>query len=230
MEHTTTELDDILGGRLPRRCLVYKGMNLPLTFSLVKQCPRRTDHPWELDLRTGELRPQRCKANWCPYCVQVKTRQIARAVGASDPTAMLTFTQVGTTWKVVQRRMNKLSEYLRADGYRFDWVWKVECNSSGHAEHDHHVHAYVHGEAVPEELAFDAAAQRVGFGAMTHFLVLTGSTFHSARYLWGKKPHELHPLRLAHHLEMNGGRLHHPSRNFWPVSYTHLTLPTKRIV
>jgi hypothetical protein len=168
-----------------------------------------------------------CKANVCPYCGRVKRWQIARAVGAADPTAMLTFTLAGNDWTVIQRRMNKLSERLRRQGYDFKWAWKVECGytpSGDHAE-QHHVHAYVYGGALPDEITWAAAGERIGFGSEVHFLELKDRPSRGPRYLWGRKTkiYEIHPLKLPHVLWMNGGRFVHASRGtasspgFWRI-------------
>jgi hypothetical protein len=211
---SSVELDRLLGHPI-RHSLEYEGTNLPLTFSFPTHCPRAQGKPHVVDLTTGELRPPMCKANLCPYCAKVKCWKIARAVGASDPKAFLTLTHAGDSWKLIQRRMNRLAEHLRERGHVFQWAWRVECYWPG-GRHGHHVHAYTHGARIPDDVTFGVEARRLGFGPEFHFSFLTDQPSKGPRYVWGiKKVHEVHPMNIAHHLWINGGRLVHPSRNFW---------------
>lgn len=214
---TTPELDKMFG-LSSRHRLVYGGTNLPLTIGLPERCPRTRATADVVDMETGELRPSWCKANLCPYCAWVNTRKIARAVGASDSSVFFTLTQAGDRWPLIQRRMNRLMEFLRRSDYEVQWAWKVECNESrwsDPARHDHHVQGFAHGTRLPSETVIASEAERVGFGLVSQFLVLKHGEKHNPRYLWGKKAHEVHLLNLGHHLEMNGGRLVHASRSFW---------------
>ncbi|MDH2415815.1 hypothetical protein [Nocardioides sp. CER19] len=226
------DVDALLGTVWGAHCLEYKGSNLPLTISFPTRCPRAAGQPDHLNLDTGELRPPRCKANLCPYCVRVNRWRTCRAVGASCPTAFLTFTLVGDEWPVIQRRMNKLIERLRNEGYNYEWAWKVECfwisvkRPWGMVtKHRHHVHAFLHGESVPDEATLGAGAERVGFGSEFRFFLLTDKPEYAARYLWpwDKKIMEFHALNLGHNLHVNGGRLVHQSRNFWRYNGERMT-------
>lgn len=225
---TSKELDALLGVH-ERHSLVYKGHEYFPTFQIPKQCPRTVGKPWMLDYETGETYPPTCRANFCPRCVRSNRWKTFRAVGASGPTAMISFSLVGDEWELIQKRMTLLRTRLCKQGYMFEWAWKVECSDSYEAgvwRHTHHVHAYVHGAAIPDQGTFGEAALLQGFGMQTDLLELTHSREQAAKYLWAweattktkrgtKTIREINTIYLIHHLSINGGRPVHASHGFW---------------
>jgi len=193
-----------------------------------KQCNRRIGQGEVLNPSTGELRPHMCGANSCPYCSKIKRRQVVRAVGASDPQAFLTLTQVGNEFPVVQARMRNLFRRLARSGWPMEFIYVVECNRKN-GKHFHHVHALVHG-VVPDASTMADAAQHAGLGAVVQFDELKGDPLRPARYIWQndsyrrptynngeRKPRKHLPLDLPHLLWINGGRIFHSSRGFWRI-------------
>ena len=211
-------------------------------------CCRAEHKPSWVNTITGEITRPVCKApSLCSYCASVSRQQAMGAVGASQPTAMLTFTAVGAIWLKIKNRVNKLIERVRHDGSSLEWAWKVECSSHAsakpdtggpavgrwleehHAGHGHHVHALAHGEFPLDEAYFSAQAQRVGFGFNVDLRAPLNSSADAARYLWGpKKLIEIHPLNHSHHMAVNGGRLWHSSTDFW--RYDGVLMPRREVV
>lgn len=211
-------------------------------------CCRAEHKPSWVNRITGEITRPVCKApSLCSYCASVARLQAMGAVGASQPTAMLTFTAVGAVWMKIKFRVNKVIEHIRRDRYRLDWVWKVECSSQpssepdtdgpaigrwleeSHAGHGHHVHALAHGEFPLDEAYFSAQAQRVGFGFNANLQAPLNSSVDAAAYLWGReKFFEIHPLNHGHHMAVNGGRLWHASHDFW--RFDGSTMPRHEVI
>lgn len=134
---------------------------------------------------------------------------------------MLTLTRAGNEWPQIQRRMNKLLERLRADGYAPEWAYVVECNweqpdqrTDYDGRHSHHVHALAYGD-LPDAPTLTDHAVRIGFGPVVQENALSNVPS-GVRYLWSPRKQRHH--QLAHFLHMNGGRLQHSTRGFWRVS------------
>lgn len=194
-------------------------MDTPLVgrapFLTQHDCPRREGQGEALNLYSGELSAHRCGANICAPCVKVKARQIIRAVGASDPEAMLTLTLAAEEFTTNQHRMRMLRQSLQRAGYSFEWCWVVECNDErlnywGNPFHDHHVHAVVHG-GVPDPVTLSEHAQRAGFGRRAD---VRAADENAGTYVLKSFRKLKSPIDLPHRLWVNGGRLEHHTRGF----------------
>lgn len=178
-------------------------------------CYRRLGEGEFINKRTGELSAHQCKALSCPYCVTVQRQRLVRAVGASSPTAFLTFTLAGDDIAATAARMTRLRRKLAPKGFPMEWVWIVECNRRSETNHHaHHVHALAHGN-IPPQWILAEWAQWAGFGMDTKIEEID-DPYRTAGYLWNKAV-KWRRLDVPHRLWTNGEQLQHSTHAFWRV-------------
>ena len=110
------------------------------------KCPRKLNYQWH-NIVTGEIRPARCRANWCGFCGPVNARLIGGAIALARPERMVLLTQVGNDFQTVRARLKRLAYDLRQTGAEVEWSWHVEPNPKGTG---HHVHAWQRGDFIPQ--------------------------------------------------------------------------------
>lgn len=188
-------------------------------------CPSRRGLV-HVGLRTGRIAPLRCERLDCPVCIVVEAFKVAGAIALACPTHALRVSLVGDSWPIAQRRMNRLREYLSAEGDAGEWIWHVECNPAGTG---HHAHVWMHGDQFPDQSELSRCAVRAGLGADVYVESIRtplrddqGLVVGAGAMSYGMKavlvvPTDLDKLtpEQSHYLEVNGRRLFHASRGFW---------------
>lgn len=179
------------------------------------RCPRKA-HLERLNVDTGERRPVRCRANWCPFCGPQNAWLAGGAMGLAQPQRFGTVTLVGNDWPTIQRRMNWLASEMRQADPTFRWVYAVEPNPQGTG---HHAHFWQRGEYVSKR-RFDAACRRFGTGypfikpwvnraeVISYGVKLEGISY-------GTKSTREAYESMRGFLGINGGRLVHASQGFF---------------
>lgn len=148
-------------------------------------------------------------------CVRVKAIKIARAIGVSRPEHHVAITQVGDTWSIVQRRMNKFREAVRTVCPDWQDVYTVEPNPNG----SRHVHMWQWGGSI-ERWSVSEIAASLGMGTEAYVeprRVPAGRPLtYGLKIVLGGSPHgESLPPMTWDYLEMNGHRLVHSTARFW---------------
>lgn len=189
---------------------------------------RESTHPWLtcpvkghlrlVNRRTGVVATGRCDRLSCPACLPRVVFDVGSAIGLARPEWLVTLTQVGGAWQQVKRRMQRLRQYMKRADLLFETAYHVEHNPGGSGLH---AHMWLHGDR-PRHRDLNRLAINAGLGEVT--LVKPMRYPHNGRPVmltYGMKecletfdPRVMPPRTIAF-LEVNGGRLVHPSRGFW---------------
>jgi hypothetical protein len=165
------------------------------------------------NLDTGEVKPVPCGRLACPPCARYLAWRRSMAMAYARPERRFELTQVGDDWQTVRARVKDFRYRIVEAGYVWDHSWMGEPNPRGTG---HHVHGYQRGSYVPQD-TISQVADRCGMGRVTYVKAMrgqqaTGYGLKALTYgLKGATRAESHAL----HLELNGGRLSHHSRNFY---------------
>lgn len=169
-----------------------------------------------VDTETGEVRLWRCRRDGCPWCGPINGGLVGLAIALARPERVVTLTQAPggrTGWQANRRALNRLTEYLRRRGYRFQWAGAVEQGKGGMV----HWQLVQHGQFVPQR-ELSTVAVLAGFGPVADIQQVRSRTS-SARYPLKALAAAAYTVKgaemLAEHRELNGGRLFHTSRAFW---------------
>jgi hypothetical protein len=85
--------------------------------------------------------PVRCGRNDCYACAIWNGRNIARAIWLSQPNYALTLTDVGNTYELILKRLNKFISRMREFYPTLEYAWMVEPNPR---ETGNHAHFFIH--------------------------------------------------------------------------------------
>jgi hypothetical protein len=163
---------------------------------------------------TGEVRPGRCRANFCEYCGPVNARVWQRAiVDYGRPERMIRLSQFPENFSQTRSQVRDLRRRLVKQGYACEWAWVCERNPRGTG---YHGHLMQHGDYIPQAQLQDMTGGRIPYveklrgGSSGAGYALKGAG--GSRYmLKGAGGSEA----LREHLELNGGRIVHYSRGFF---------------
>lgn len=106
-----------------------------------------------LSLSTGAVIPVPCQRNACPVCGPKKAYATAVAVDMAAPRRFVRLSLVGEEHQERRRRINRMVEYLRRDGYQWEHWGVVEQNPKGTG---HHAHLWQGGDYVPQGVLQEA--------------------------------------------------------------------------
>jgi hypothetical protein len=187
-------------------------------------CMSRALPPGEprwVNQETGEMRPLRCQRNGCPDCIGVNAWRRSLAVRYVEPTHEFTVTTTdlhgaASPWPVVQDRLRVLRQAAKRD--------RVELGAFGTYIEQGGKAGMTHAHMVVKDggrLDFDWLRRRLesaGFGSrFTYSRIKTGADF--ASYVGkGFAAYATKGYRVDAEdaLRMNGGRVGHFSRGFFP--------------
>ena len=180
-------------------------------------CPRNGDRTL-VRTDTGTITTGRCLSNSCYACIWPVALPIGAAIGLAKPDWMIGLTQVGKDWAQIRDRVKYLGTVLRRAKLQIQYAWHVEPNP--HSD-DHHIHMWAHGDKV-KAITLASAAGAVGMGQQVYVKAAASGTDGARNFTYGMKM--CRPSRAdasamspeaAQFLELNGGRLVHPTRGFW---------------
>lgn len=124
----------------------------------------------------------------------------------------LTFTNAPADWQQRRGQVRDLARRLRADGYDTEWIWVTEA---GKQTGMIHVHAVQLGDYIPQARLQELwGGRRVDIRSATprHGEYISKSAARVSNYVAKSGSED-----LDNALELNGGRLHHWSRHFFPL-------------
>jgi hypothetical protein len=158
-----------------------------------------------------------CGANTCPACLPHNARGIAMAVTLVRPEYLLTIGQLEDRWPLIKKRLNRFNLGLRRfAGPDLQHAYHVEPYGRGDRCH---THGWLHGRTLDADVVLEAAVS-AGIGSDVMLEVA-----HPDRLCdYGLKLVRADPRILPgsdlwpeaqRFLEVNGGRLVHPTRGFW---------------
>jgi hypothetical protein len=177
------------------------------------RCPRKEDYRWQHE-DTGEIRPARCRANFCPWCGPVNASLVAGAISLAGVERMGTLTQVGDDWQTMRARMFRLAYDLRRS-HELAWAWHIEPNPKGTG---HHAHFFQRGDFLPQrELSRLADSRGMGKVADIRKWETKGKAGYGLKLAgvsYGLKQAQAEDT-MRTYLRANGGRLVHTTRAFW---------------
>jgi len=162
-----------------------------------------------VDPVTGETWPLHCELLSCQVCLRRQAARYARAIACCRPEHFITFTRVGTDWKQIQPRVNKLRRSMRSRLPRWQDVFHVERDRGGVP----HAHMWQWGGDVSPALAREMAI-RAGMGGVVNVQRCRSRV----PAVYGLKTIVNSPVAegitpaIADFLELNGERLAHPTR------------------
>lgn len=176
------------------------------------QCP--LEGALSFDRTTGEVawRPT-CKNARCRRCsrqVSAQTFALARrALEEVDRVRFITLTRAPEGWEPTRIAMHTWAQKLRREGYRMNQLWVVERGSETGMKH---VHAVQWGSYVPKEVLSESwpygFTQIEGARSATDYLA-KGVVRYVAKGL------DEGGESLTEHMNLNGGRAAHWSREFF---------------
>ena len=176
-------------------------------------------------LRSGKVVPARCGSRAARCASWSRRGNDGAAIALAAPERAVLLTAAGDDWPTIQKRINRLREYLRRQQLAGEWVWHVEPNPSGTG---HHVHAWQWGSARLTQDVLRAAAVRAGLGHMVGLSSvntpvglsragLRGATAMSygMKSVMGEPLGDSLTAEQESYLSANGQRLAHASHGFW---------------
>lgn len=172
----------------------------------------RVDYDW-VNTETGEVRSGRCRATACLFCGPKMARNLVHLVERfGRPTRMVRLSQVHQSWQGVRSEIRDLRRRIRKYGYDWADMFIVEQNPK---QTGFHAHMLQHGDYVPQDHLQQMCGGRIPYIARMRSGSATGYTFKGTGGMSYSFKGAASAEGLAQHLELNGGRLAHWSRNFF---------------
>lgn len=174
-----------------------------------------------VNAETGEVRPMRCQRNGCADCIGVNAFRRSLAVQYVEPSHELTLTttdlhRASEPWPEIQDRLRVLRQASKRDGVALgSFMTYVEQGDENGMTHAHIV--VKDGRRLDFDW-FRARARSAGFaGRFTYAQIRSGAEF-SAYVGKGFASYVTKGYRsdAEEALRLNGGRVGHPSRGFFP--------------
>lgn len=187
-------------------------------------CPRTTGRV-VVELYSGTVIPDRCRALICPYCLPINARRRALAITYAGPQRMIRLSLMATfddeyPGRVARERMKLIRRNLK----RFDvppgeWCWTLEKNPEGTG---YHAHAIQRGRYLPQD-ELQEACLRSGAG-IPYINAIKRTTQWTSRYGlkgFGADGYGLKTFRpnadSREALRINSGKLEHHSTGFYAI-------------
>lgn len=167
-----------------------------------------------VDKLTGEFWPADCDSGLCQTCgverARVRARLVTERCRSVEHPRFLTLTNAPEDWQGRRCQVRDLARRLRENGLRTEWIWVTE---RGHKTGMVHVHAIQFGDYIPQaELQDLWGGRRVDIRSAQprHGEYISKTAGKVASYVSKGGSEDLDAA-----LDLNGGRLHHWSRQFW---------------
>lgn len=185
-------------------------------------CPKKAG--WVLVSRsTGRVIPAACQRNWCPVCGPRKAYATAVAVDMSAPIRFVRLSLVGNSHQERRKRLKRMIEILRGQGYNWQHWGVVEQNPEGTG---YHAHLWQRGDYIPQAVLQEACLRSgMGYPDIRKWNPVQGRLGASygvkeigrAGSLYGVKGTKEGGLEAF--LEANGGRYGNWTRGFFGMAY-----------
>lgn len=165
---------------------------------------------------SGNIYDADCDNGHCQTCGvrRAQTRAVAitwmqRQVPRSR---LITFTNCAPAWQDRRMQIRDIRRRLTKSGLRCEWIWTTERGGNTGMWH---VHAIQHGSYIAQHALQSLWGDRIVDIRVVHDAgqYISKSAARCAHYVG--KGVTANELGLGHHLGINGGRLHHWSRDFW---------------
>lgn len=164
----------------------------------------------------GNIYDADCDNGHCQTCgvrrAQTRAVAITWMQRQCDRSRLITLTNCPPDWQTRRGQVRDMRRRLIKDGYRCEWIWTTERGSRSGMWH---VHAIQHGSFIEQAVLQQMWGDRIIDVRAVHDAgqYISKSAARVANYL-GKGA--TGPVGgLGDHLGVNGGRLHHWSRDFW---------------
>lgn len=185
-------------------------------------CPRSRGRV-VVELHSGQVFPDRCRASSCRYCLPLNARRRCLAITIAAPKRMIRLSLVGDEGesdpcRTALVRIKRTRQALKRMGYRpGEWCYTIEQNPK---ETGFHAHCLQTGSYLPQD-ALQAACERGGAG-IPYINAIKREGVWTSRYGlkgFGADGYGLKTFRpdsdTAHALRINNGRLEHHTRGFY---------------
>lgn len=129
------------------------------------KCPRSSGRVI-VELISGQVYPDRCRASHCAFCLPLNARRRCLAITYAQPTRMVRLSLVAdaddeSPCSTARTRIGLISRNLKRLGYEpGEWTWTIEQNPK---ETGYHVHMLQRGPSIPQR-KLQEAAKRAGAG------------------------------------------------------------------
>lgn len=188
------------------------------------ECPRSGGRV-VIELHSGSVIPDRCRANTCAYCLPLNARRRCLAITYAQPQRMITLTLMANEddeypHKAARTRIGLVSRNLKRFGrVPGQWTWTLEQNPKGTG---YHAHCLQRGPSIPQEELQEASIRAGGGIAYIEKIKRTG--IWTSRYGlkgFGADGYGLKSFapkgNSREALRINGGKLEHHSRSFFAI-------------
>lgn len=176
-----------------------------------------------VELVSGEVYPDRCRASRCAYCLPLNARRRCLAITLAGPQRMIRLSLVGDASDVspcttALVRIKRTRQALKRMGYSAgEWCYTIERNPKGTGFHAHCLQV---GPYLPQD-ALQSACERGGAG-IPYINAIKREGVWTSRYGlkgFGADGYGLKTFRpdgdAAYALRINNGRLEHHTRGFY---------------
>ena len=185
-------------------------------------CPRASGRV-VVELHSGQVFPDRCRSNGCPFCLPLNARRRALAITLAAPARMIAITLAAESLddspcRTALVRIKRTKQALKRMGLEpGEWCFTIEKNPKGTG---YHAHCLQTGGYIPQDL-LQEACERGGAG-IPYINAIKRKGVWTSRYGlkgFGADGYGLKRFRAngdsAEALRINNGRLEHHSRGFY---------------
>lgn len=168
-----------------------------------------------VETRTGRVIPADCDSGHCVVCGVTRARVRAAAITwcqrQQDRSRLITLTRCPDDWQTLRGQVRDLRQRIIDVRGRCEWIWTVERGAQTGMKH---VHAIQHGTFIKQRELQKMWGDRIVDIRQVHDAskYISKSAALVSGYV-GKGASDA--SGLATHLGLNGGRLHHWSRQFF---------------
>jgi hypothetical protein len=169
-----------------------------------------------VEVHTGKVMDADCDTGTCQVCGVRRAKARAAAITwqqrRQDRSRLVTLTDCPVGWQERRTQLFHLRSRLQKAGHRVEWIWTTEAGAKTGMIH---VHAIQHGSYIPQKELQDAWGGRIVDVRAVHDAAeyISKSASRVAGYITKGAADERRGLAI--HLGLNGGRLHHWSRQFF---------------
>jgi len=193
-----------------------------VTDKRAERCPRARDRV-VVELHTGSVFPDRCRASQCPFCLPLNARRRCLAITLAGPQRMIRLSLVGDQGdsdpcRTALVRIKRTRQALKRMGFPAgEWCYTIEQNPK---ETGFHAHCLQVGPYIPQD-ALQTACERGGAG-IPYINAIKRTGVWTSRYGlkgFGADGYGLKTFRPSgdptHALRINNGRMEHHTRGFY---------------
>ena len=187
-------------------------------------CPRASDRV-VIELVSGEVYQDRCRASQCAYCLPLNARRRCLAITYAAPTRMIRLSLLAgesdaSPCDTARTRIGLIARNLRRMGWGpGEWSWTIEQNPKGTG---YHAHMLQRGPSIPQR-KLQEACLRSGAGIPWIKRIERAGVWTSRYGLkgFGADGYGLKGFRPQgdprEALRINNGRTEHHSRGFYAI-------------